>query len=342
MAVATLRTIVFVVCLVSGALAGPGFVSWHQAPLLGAAAGALVFLGAFLVERGIKRAPPYVVLGGGVGGLAGLLGALWARGAFGLDGAPTALSVLTGALLVYFGLLAGARGIRAIRRGAGKTGVAASTSPKILDTSAIIDGRIADMVDLGFIGGPLVVPQFVLNEVQGIADSTEPLKRARGRRGLGILERLQSMEGIEVRLTDHDFPKIKKVDAKLVALAKATGATVITNDFNLTKVAELQGVRVLNVHQLAHSLRPVVLPGEEVQVTLQKEGKEPGQGVGYLEDGTMVVVEDGATRLGQSVKAVVTSMLQTTAGRMIFARLQEGEAGAGEERERRRVWRRKP
>ncbi|MBE0618604.1 MAG: TRAM domain-containing protein, partial [Proteobacteria bacterium] len=210
---------------------------------------------------------------------------------------------------------------------------------KILDTSAIIDGRIADMVDLGFIGGPMVVPQFVLNEVQGIADSTDPLKRARGRRGLGILERLQALEGVEVRITDHDFPRVKEVDGKIVALAKATGATVVTNDFNLSKVAELQGVRTLNVHQLAHALRPVVLPGEEVQVTIQKEGKEPGQGVGYLEDGTMVVVDGGSDKLGQSIKGVVTSVLQTTAGRMIFARPQgeEGEASSP----RRRVWRRK-
>ncbi|MHB8766879.1 MAG: PIN domain-containing protein, partial [Deferrisomatales bacterium] len=243
-------------------------------------------------------------------------------------------------LLMYLGGHAGARAVRSLRGVTGKAGVVASTSPKILDTSAIIDGRIADMVDLGFIGGPLVVPQFVLNEVQGVADSTDPLKRARGRRGLGILERLQGLEGVEVRITDQDFPRIKEVDGKIVAVAKATGATVVTNDFNLSKVAELQGVRVLNIHQLAHALRPVVLPGEGVQVTLQKEGKEPGQGVGYLEDGTMVVVEGGAELLGQSVKGIVTSVLQTTAGRMIFARTEAGTPSSAPQ-EKRRVWSRR-
>jgi uncharacterized protein YacL len=278
-------------------------------------------------------------MGGGFGALLGLLGALWSRRVLALESHGPAISLGLGAVFLYLGVLAGARGIRAIRVAGGKTGVVASISPKILDTSAIIDGRVADMVDLGFIGGPLVVPQFVLNEVQGIADSTDPLKRARGRRGLGILERLQSLEGVEVRITDQDFPRVKEVDGKIVALAKATSATVVTNDFNLTKVAELQGVRVLNIHQLAHALRPVVLPGEDVQVTLQKVGKEPRQGVGYLEDGTMVVVEGGANRLGQSVKSVVTSVLQTSAGRMIFARPRE-EAQTGAVQERRSVWRR--
>jgi len=145
---------------------------------------------------------------------------------------------------------------------------------------------------------------------------------------------------VEVRISEHDFPRVKEVDQKIVALAKGTGATIITNDFNLSKVAELQGIRVLNVHQLAHALRPVVLPGEEVQITLQKAGKEPGQGVGYMEDGTMVVVEGGSSRLGQSIRAIVTSVLQTTAGRMIFARPQD-EPEQAEAKERRSVWRRR-
>ncbi len=340
MALGFLRVVLFGVCLATGVLAGPGFISWDQSRLIGGGVGALVFLLLFLAERGIRRTPPYAVLGGALGVLAGLTATLLARGAFDLGTRPPSFTVGLGALLVYLGGLAGARGIRAVRTGPAKPGMAASTAPKILDTSAIIDGRVADMVDLGFIGGPLVVPQFVLNEVQSIADSTDPLKRARGRRGLSILERLQSLEGVEVRITDQDFPKLKKVDAKIVALAKATGATVVTNDFNLTKVAELQGIRVLNINQLANALRPVVLPGESVQVTLQKEGKEPGQGVGYLEDGTMVVVEQGAALLGQSVKAVVTSVLQTTAGRMIFAR-PEGLNAEAETKERRRVWRRR-
>ncbi len=334
------RFVLLIACLTTGALAGPGFGSWEQARLAGALAGTLLFLLAFIVERAVERTPPYAVLGAGIGVLFGLLAAVWARAAFGFGQGPASVAIAFGAFLVYAGGVMGVRGIRAIRRVGGKTGMAASTSPKILDTSAIIDGRIADMVDLGFIGGPLVVPQFVLNELQGIADSTDALKRARGRRGLGILERLQSIEGIEVRIVDQDFPKVKEVDGKIVALAKATTSTVVTNDFNLSKIAELQGVRVLNIHQLAHALRPVVLPGEDVQVTLQKEGKEPGQGVGYLEDGTMVVVERGAELLGQSVKTVVTSVLQTSAGRMIFAR-PHGGAEVREVPEKRRVWRRK-
>jgi len=335
------RALFLAVCLLSGALAGPGFTSGEQAHLLGALVGVVVFAVALAVERGIHRAPPYGVLGAGVGALGGLLAAVWARRAFGLDSQPVSVGAGVSTFLVYLGARCGVRGVRALRLVTGKAGVAASVSPKILDTSAIIDGRIADMVDLGFIGGPMVVPQFVLNEVQGIADSTDPLKRARGRRGLGILERLQALEGVEVRITDQDFPRVKEVDGKIVALAKATGATVVTNDFNLSKVAELQGVRTLNVHQLAHALRPVFLPGEEVQVTLQKEGKEPGQGVGYLEDGTMVVVDGGADCLGKSVKGVVTSVLQTTAGRMIFARPEGDLDEVNPLREKRRVWRRK-
>ncbi|MDW7710289.1 MAG: PIN domain-containing protein [Deferrisomatales bacterium] len=336
---AVFRTGLFLICFVAGALAGPALTSWEQAPLAGAAVGVALFAAAYVVERSLQRAPPSGVLGAALGALGGLLAAVWARRAFGFEVIPAPAAVGITVVLAYVGALAGQRGIRAFRLATGKSGVAASVSPKVLDTSAIIDGRIADMVELGFIGGPMVVPQFVLNEVQGIADSTDPLKRARGRRGLGILERLQALEGIEVRITDHDFPRVKEVDGKIVALAKSTGATVVTNDFNLSKVAELQGVRTLNVNQLAHALRPVVLPGEEVQVTVQKEGKEPGQGVGYLEDGTMVVVEGGGDRMGQSIRGVVTSVLQTTAGRLIFAK-PAGEEGL-ETPARRRVWRRR-
>jgi uncharacterized protein YacL len=300
----------------------------------------VVFVGALWVERAAKLASPLALLGACVGALGGLLGAVWVRDAFGLASRPTSFSAGLGAVLVYLGAFAGAHAFKALRSSGGKVGVVASTSPKVLDTSAIIDGRIADMVELGFVGSPFVVPQFVLNEIQGIADSTDPLKRARGRRGLGIIEKLQGLEGVEVRISDHDFPRIKEVDGKIVALAKATGATLVTNDFNLTKVAELQGVRVLNIHQLAHALRPVVLPGEEVQVTLQKPGKEAGQGVGYLEDGTMVVVEGGAERLGELVQVVVTSVLQTSAGRMIFARPDGAESDA-DEKPKRSVWRRR-
>lgn len=334
------RVALLLVCILSGALAGPGFAYGREAWIVGAIAGGVTFAAVLLAERVVRRASPPTVLGAGVGALAGVLCAMLTRQALGFDALPPSVSIGSGVVLAYLGAVAGSRGIRTVRIGVTPANMTASASPRILDTSAIIDGRVADMVDLGFVGGPLVVPHFVLNEVQGVADSTDPLKRARGRRGLGILERIQALEGVEVRITDDDFPRIKEVDGKIVALAKATGATVITNDFNLTKVAELQAVRVLNIHQLAHALRPLVLPGENVQVTLQKAGKEPGQGIGYLDDGTMVVIEGGAARLGQSVKAIVTSVLQTTAGRMIFARPEQEGEEESVLREKRRVWRR--
>lgn len=198
-----------------------------------------------------------------------------------------------------------------------------SENLKILDTSVIIDGRIADIVEAGFIEGVFIVPQFILRELQHIADSHDPLRRARGRRGLDILHRIQKMSNIEVRIVEEDFPNIKEVDSKLIALAKALNAKVITNDFNLNKVAEVQGVPVLNINELANALRPVVLPGENMRVFIIKEGKEYNQGVAYLDDGTMVVVENGRKFIGKNIDVVVTSVLQTTAGRMIFTRVAE-------------------
>lgn len=198
-------------------------------------------------------------------------------------------------------------------------------SAKILDTSVIIDGRIADMAETGFVEGNLVVPRFVLRELQSIADSSDPMKRRRGRRGLEVLNRLQNNPALSVELLETDFPDIREVDAKLVALGKSTGAKILTNDYNLNKVAELQGVGVLNINSLADALKPVVLPGEPITVRVVKEGKEPGQGVAYLDDGTMVVVDNGKNWMGQTIEVVVTSVLQTTAGRMIFARLSNEE-----------------
>ncbi|MEW6553879.1 MAG: PIN/TRAM domain-containing protein [Actinomycetota bacterium] len=201
---------------------------------------------------------------------------------------------------------------------------APATAPaRILDTSVIIDGRITDICYSGFLEGELVVPRFVLNELQGIADSEDPLKRNRGRRGLDVLNALQRQDRVEVRIEEQDFPELSAVDSKLVALAKFLNQPVMTNDFNLNKVAELQGVRVLNINELANSLKPVVLPGEPLVLTVLKEGKESGQGVGYLDDGTMVVVEGGKKHIGREVETLVTSILQTPAGRMIFAALKE-------------------
>ncbi len=194
---------------------------------------------------------------------------------------------------------------------------------KLLDTSVIIDGRIADVCETEFLDGTLVIPQFILQELQHIADSSDSLKRARGRRGLDILHRIQKMSHMEVRITEDDFPKIREVDNKLIALAKRSGAKVITNDFNLNKVAELQGVKVLNINDLSNAVKPVALPGESMRVFVLKEGKEAGQGVAYLDDGTMIVVENGRRFINKNVEVAVTSVLQTAAGRMIFTRLKE-------------------
>ncbi|MGJ7922955.1 PIN/TRAM domain-containing protein [Neobacillus sp. LXY-4] len=191
---------------------------------------------------------------------------------------------------------------------------------KILDTSVIIDGRIADICQTGFLEGTIVIPQFVLEELQHIADSSDVLKRNRGRRGLDILNRIQKELAIKVEIYEGDFEEIQEVDSKLVKLAKLTNGVVVTNDFNLNKVCELQNVSVLNINDLANAVKPVVLPGEEMNVQVIKDGKEHNQGVAYLDDGTMIVVEDGRDYIGKRIDVLVTSVLQTSAGRMIFAK----------------------
>jgi uncharacterized protein YacL len=267
-----------------------------------------------------------------IGGLIGLsFGLLFAalvfipiRGLISED--MDAVSFLLKGIFGYGGLLIG------MRRGRGLTlpgllrmitGKGFEENLKILDTSVIIDGRIAEICEAGFLEGVFIVPQFILQELQYIADSQDSIKRARGRRGLDVLHRIQKMTNITVKIIEEDFPKIKEVDSKLVALGQLLNAKVITNDFNLNKVAELQGVSVLNINELANSLKPVVLPGETMRVFVLKEGKEYNQGVAYLEDGTMVVVENGRRLIGKNTEVSVTSVLQTTAGRMIFAKAKE-------------------
>jgi uncharacterized protein YacL len=195
----------------------------------------------------------------------------------------------------------------------------ANTPWIVVDTSAIIDGRIADIAASGFLFGTLIVPRFVLLELQHIADHPDPNKRNRGRRGLEILAALQKEERLPVEVTEQDFPEIEEVDAKLVALAKARNAAILTNDFNLNRVAELQGIRVLNVNHLANAVKPAFLPGEELRIRVIQEGKEPGQGVAFLDDGTMIVVEGGSRFLDRDLDVTVTRVLQTVAGRMVFA-----------------------
>jgi uncharacterized protein YacL len=192
----------------------------------------------------------------------------------------------------------------------------------LLDTSVIIDGRIADVSHTGFISGAMVVPRFVLNEIQHIADSSDPLRRARGRRGLDMLNRLQKESVVPIRVADLDIEDVREVDDKLVMLGKRLRSPIVTNDYNLNRVAELQGVTVLNINELANAVRAVVLPGEALGVSIIQEGKELGQGVGYLDDGTMVVVENGRRHIGQAINVVVTKVLQTAAGRMIFAQIE--------------------
>lgn len=237
-------------------------------------------------------------------------------------------SFILNAILGYGGLFAG------LNRGRNLTipaimrlfkGQELEEDLKILDTSVIIDGRIADVIEAGFVEGTFIIPQFILQELQYIADSPDPMRRTKGRRGLDILHRIQKMSNIKVKIVEEDFPKIKEVDAKLIALARLMNAKIITNDFNLNKVAQLQGVAVLNINELSNVLKPVVLPGEALNLFIVKEGKEYNQGVAYLDDGTMVVIENGRRLIGKNVEVVVTSVLQTTAGRMIFAKPKEEE-----------------
>jgi len=205
-------------------------------------------------------------------------------------------------------------------------------SYKILDTSVIIDGRIADIADTGFLDGIIVTPQFVLRELQLVADSADSLKRNRGRRGLDILQRLQKIPSLQIQIVEDDFPSVREVDLKLIELAKLYEGKIITNDFNLNKVAQLQGVAVLNINELANSLKPIVLPGETMRVFILKEGKEYNQGVAYLDDGTMVVVDNARKMIGKTIDISVTSVLQTTAGKMIFGKWDERTGNRSESR----------
>lgn len=197
----------------------------------------------------------------------------------------------------------------------------------LVDTSVIIDGRIADICETHFLSGKLILPRFVLKELQLISDSSDPLKRNRGRRGLDILNRIKGNPNVQVKINEMDFPEFTTVDAKLVKMAQVINAKVFTNDFNLNKVAELQGVKVLNINELANALKPIVMPGELMQVKILKEGKEHDQGVAYLDDGTMVVVDNGRRRIGQTLNVSITSVLQTQAGRMIFAKPADSDSG---------------
>jgi uncharacterized protein YacL len=331
--------IIFVRVLVVGltAVAGIALGTTLGTPVpwpLPAAGGIAVGLLALLLERGVRRIPMERIFMGAIGGLFGLVLAL-ALGPLATAVVPRAGAAAQGLLALLLGYLGAAV---ALRKGDELEGLTAKLFPraaarkegyKILDTSVIIDGRIADVSETGFLEGTLIVPQFVLRELQQIADSSDGLKRNRGKRGFDVLQKIQRIPKVQVQIHDLDFPQVREVDRKLIEVAKVLGGKVITNDYNLNKVAELSGVAVLNINELANSLRPVVLPGEAMHVHVLKEGKESGQGVAYLEDGTLVVGDPGKKYLGQSVDVMVTSVLQTTAGRMIFTRLRDEEYSRG-------------
>ncbi len=282
-----------------------------------------------LTELLFRRVSPKVILGGVLGFVIGIFSANIIATPLRLvpleRGIANFIVLLLNAFFGYIGVTIGIRegyrfrfsDIRRMLKGS------SDESLKIMDTSVIIDGRIADVCETEFLDGTIIIPNFILHELQHIADSSDSLKRARGRRGLDILHRIQKMNHMDVRIVEDDFPKIRDVDSKLIALAKKLGAKVITNDFNLNKVAELQGVKVLNINDLSNAVKPVALPGEGMKVFVLKEGKEPGQGVAYLDDGTMIVVENGRRYINKNVDVVVTSVLQTAAGRMIFTKLKE-------------------
>jgi len=322
------RGSLIVLAALLGALMGGAVGSEGAGYGLGGALGAAAGLLAVWAERGLGRLGLGPAAGGAAGLIVGLLAALLLIGVAGAAvPAPSRPlgAVLAGLILAYLGAAAGAAQGRRLWKGpdGGSSAPGEPSRAKILDTSVIIDGRVADICEAGFLEGPLVLPQFVLKELQQIADSSDPLKRNRGRRGLDVLHRIQQMPDLDIQIVDTDFPRVREVDAKLVLLAKEMPAKVMTNDFNLNKVAELQGVRVLNINELANAVKPIVLPGEEMSVFVLKEGKEYGQGVGYLDDGTMVVVDHARDRIGSNVSVSVTSVLQTTAGRMIFTKLRE-------------------
>lgn len=290
--------------------------------------GFIVALLVIRVEKDIRKLSLRIIAGGVIGMVVGLLIALMLG--FGLNMVvkitqnqqivPWIYMLLTG-ILGYLGLVLGSK--KAEEFSFRSTEEKENVNHRLLDTSVIIDGRIADICDAGFLDGALTVPRFVLNELQFIADSSDSMKRSRGRRGLDVLNRMQKSLSINIEIVEQDFPKIKGVDGKLVALAQKLNAKLLTNDYNLNKVAELQGVRVLNVNELANAMKPVVLPGEQMTVKIIREGKEPGQGVGYLDDGTMIIVDSAQKMINSTVDVVVTSVLQTTAGRMIFTELKE-------------------
>jgi len=296
--------------------------------------GAVIGTAIVLFEWKLRMVSLKRLIGAAIGSVLGICGAylfaLVIRNSVPAGNTQSFLQILVMLLMAYVGLIVGANKGDLLNLAAlgGIFGgeKQAKKSYKILDTSVIIDGRIADVAETGFLDGVIVTPQFVLRELQLVADSADSLKRNRGRRGLDILQRLQKVANLQIQIVEDDFPAIREVDLKLIELAKMYEGKIITNDFNLNKVAQLQGVEVLNINELANSLKPIVLPGEAMRVFILKEGKEYNQGVAYLDDGTMVVVDNARKMIGKTIDVSVTSVLQTTAGKMIFGKWDERAA----------------
>lgn len=335
----------------TGILVGAGYVL-HPVPayfglntrLLSAIVAALIAVAIILFEMRIQRASLKTLIGAAVGSILGIIGA-YLMGALishqeSLAVAPetkTFLTLVLAFLMAYVGLMVGAtKGdyLELSALGGIFSDKALRRDMKILDTSVIIDGRIADVAETGFLSGTIIIPQFILRELQQVADSPDGSKRQRGRRGLDMLNRLQGNSILDIQVVDTDFPAVKEVDLKLLELSKQLDAVVVTNDFNLNKVAQLHGIQVLNINELANALKPVVLPGEAMRVFILKEGKEYNQGVAYLDDGTMVVVDNARRMIGKNADIAVTSVLQTTAGKMIFGRLWEESSENGSQEAR--------
>jgi len=306
----------------------------NYAVVVGLAIGAAIVIFEWRLRiMSLKR-----LIGAAIGSVLGIFGAylfaLVIRNSIPVSPTQSFLQIIVMLIMAYVGLAVGANkgdllNLSALGGifGGEKQG---KKSYKILDTSVIIDGRIADIAETGFLDGVMVIPQFVLRELQLVADSADSLKRNRGRRGLDVLQRLQKTASPQIQIVEDDFPTIREVDMKLIELAKLYEGKIITNDFNLNKVAQLQGVAVLNINELANSLKPIVLPGEIMRVFILKEGKEYNQGVAYLDDGTMVVVDNARKMIGKTIDVSVTSVLQTTAGKMIFGKWDERAVGRHE------------
>jgi uncharacterized protein YacL len=327
------RTIFILILSASAGYFRPAGQPFWPAALVGAALGVL----AIVLERRIARISLQRLIGVVFGVVAGLICAALVSLILGHAGAETSnelhfVQIVCMLLFAYVGAVTGASKGELLNLSAlgGIFGSDAEgrTNQQILDTSVIIDGRIADIADTGFLDGVLVVPQFVLHELQMVADSADSMKRNRGRRGLDVLQRIQKMAHLKVRIVNDDFPHVHEVDMKLIELAKLYKCKIMTNDFNLNKVAHVRGVEVLNINELANSLKPIVLPGELMRVFILKEGKEYNQGVAYLDDGTMVVVDNARRMISKTIDISVTSVLQTTAGKMIFGKYDDRTHGA--------------